>query len=150
MFESALRISVRSNAVIVPHVMQLCCRSGNRASGSDFGRTATGKTPKSSLRPPFGVPIQTATLTTRGGGMPSFLMLGSEVVFDNSALVSRLCSAQTRRLEGKPSQQCGPTFRFHIKFEVALGTSGSTTSVEVKSTPPGGQMRASILLYVTQ
>ena len=33
------------------YVMQQCFRAGNRPSGQDFGRTATGKAPKSALRP---------------------------------------------------------------------------------------------------
>ncbi len=38
------------------HVKQLCFRAGNRPSGPDFGRTATGNTPKSALRPAFDRP----------------------------------------------------------------------------------------------
>ncbi len=38
------------------YVMLYCFRDGNRPSGPDFGRTATGNTPKSALRPAFGRP----------------------------------------------------------------------------------------------
>ncbi len=39
------------------YVMQQCLWAGNRPSGPDFGRTATGNTPKSALRPAFGRPV---------------------------------------------------------------------------------------------
>jgi hypothetical protein len=38
------------------YVTQWCFRAGNRPSGPDFGRTATGKAPKSVLRPAEGRP----------------------------------------------------------------------------------------------
>ncbi len=41
---------------VILYVTQLCFRAGNRPSGPDFGRTATGKAPKLILRPAFGRP----------------------------------------------------------------------------------------------
>ncbi len=38
------------------YVTQYCFRAGNWTSGPDFGRTATGKAPKSELRPAEGRP----------------------------------------------------------------------------------------------
>ncbi len=43
-----------SSAAGILYVTQSCFRAINRPSGPDFGRTATGKTPKSALRPAFG------------------------------------------------------------------------------------------------
>ncbi len=41
---------------ILFYVTQGCFRAVHRPSGPDFGRTATGKTPKLALRPAFGRP----------------------------------------------------------------------------------------------
>ncbi len=50
---SVCRYSIALKNLIL-YVTQSCFRTGNRPSGLDCGRTATGKTPKSALRPAGG------------------------------------------------------------------------------------------------
>ena len=62
--EEASQVSY-SLLVNVPYLMQWCFRAAKRPSGPDFGWTATGKAPKSALRP-AGWPISVISLKDSG------------------------------------------------------------------------------------